>query len=204
MQYLIKYGITKYFESVSYTWRGTEIVYIKFVLKCLKIYACLYFFHICTLAFFNKSNFSQKKKCCPHDSFILLFFFSNQECFVWFVFFSLDMSPSLQTVMEMTVFFILIYLDELVWGRIQSKHTDVHLKVKDFAQRSTVCLCLSWILSVQPPGQNISHCSDLLVWGSHLQDSFLWCPTFFILCFSNMRVINSPFKAWTIDFFIYY
>lgn len=64
MQYLIKYGITKYFESVSYMSRGTEIVYIKFVLKCLK-YACLIFvflflFDICTLAFFNKRQFRQE------------------------------------------------------------------------------------------------------------------------------------------------
>ncbi len=66
MQYLIKYGITKYFESVSYMSRGTEIVYIKFVLKCLKymlvFYFCfLFLFDICTLAFFNKIKFWQEK-----------------------------------------------------------------------------------------------------------------------------------------------
>ena len=66
MQYLIKYGISKYFESVSYMSRGTEIVYIvKFVLKCLQIICLSLFFLISYLhpGLFNKINYSQNKFC---------------------------------------------------------------------------------------------------------------------------------------------
>ena len=66
MQYLIKYGISKYFESVSYMSGGTEIVYIvKFVLKCLQIICLSLFFLISYLhpGLFNKINYSQNKFC---------------------------------------------------------------------------------------------------------------------------------------------
>lgn len=65
-----------------------------------------YFFHICTLAFFNKSNFSQKKNSLGIIH-MLSFFFTE----VIFSFSKTSHSPKI--MIEMTILLKAVILDDL-------------------------------------------------------------------------------------------
>lgn len=155
MQYLIKYGITKYFESVSYTWRGTEIVYIKFVLKCLKYMLVFIFFIFAPWPFSIKSTLV---KNVPSVWFI--FAFSNY--FFFFSFFQKHLPAQSSWQKWLCMFLSWYILDAFIQCDMHEAESSTDVQLNDFAQKPMVTLTVlafalgpSWSLE-----QNLSQCAD--------------------------------------------